>query len=102
MYNKYIDNGIDLNKDRHCDIEGWFVDNEGHHKPVLRDRGMAKFDKAFKNRYDLYEIVNSFDAKSKLGDTDIDSLHTYSLPSRSSSRPIWMSWTARFTPSAMA
>ena len=79
MYNKYIDNGIDLNKDRHCDIEGWFVDKDGHHKPVLRDRGLAKIDKAFLNRYDLLDIINSFDAKSRLGETEIDSLHTYSL-----------------------
>jgi len=79
MFSKYVDNGLDLNKDKHCDIEGWFVDKDGHHKPILRDRGMAKFDKAFKNRYDLLEIIDSFDAKSKLGDTEINSLHTYSL-----------------------
>lgn len=79
VYRSFIDNGIDLNKDRHCDIEGWFVDKEGHHKPVLRDRGLAKLDKAFKNRYDLYEIVSSFDAKIKLGDLEIDLLHTYTL-----------------------
>lgn len=78
MY-KYIDTGNDLNKDKHCDIDGWFVDKQGNHRPVIR---MIKSDlerKISNPQFYHLDIPNYFDMTGKLGGVELNPLYIYSL-----------------------
>ena len=50
-FNYFIDKGNDWNNDGHCDIEGWFVDDKGHHRPVIRKLGDYKSYKVLHRKY---------------------------------------------------
>jgi len=73
-----IDSGYDLNKDKHCDIEGWFVDKNGHHRPVLKE--LAKNRIPFGSElYKESEITNCFNISGDYYGRSLNSLYVYSI-----------------------
>ena len=74
-----IDNGNDWDHDGPCDIEGWFVDKDGYHRPVIRRVESEKVKKALGAKYPPFDVPGYFDMNGSLGKVELDSLYTYTL-----------------------
>ena len=88
-FNYFIDKGNDWNNDGHCDIEGWFVDDKGHHRPVIRKLGDYKSYKVLHRKYLPDDLDKRLVGKGKFGNVDLSPLYVYSLndPSEELSSP---------------
>lgn len=60
----FIDTGNDWNKDKHCDIEGYFVSKEGTHKAIH-----YKYDDV-KEKYNKHRYTNDHIYKTLIPSTD--------------------------------
>ncbi len=74
-----LDIGYDFNKDKHCDLDGWFVNNNGNHKPVIRERTNFIDAKLKDPSYTPNELNNHFCAYGNYYGYKLSALNEYSL-----------------------
>lgn len=76
---QYIDAGNDLNNDKHCDLDGWFVDKNGNHRPVIRKITTAKELHLSNPKFKDVDVASYFDMNGSLGGIELNPLYVYSL-----------------------
>ncbi len=79
MNKVYIDSGNDWNEDNHCDLDGWFVDKDGHHRPIIRRIKTESEIKIASPKFLSLDIASYFDINGTIGNVELSPLYIYTL-----------------------